>query len=70
MFRDEARDVIARSRRMRTGEALLRPVILGGQLVEPLPTLEEARTRAAQSIAKSGAGAARIGSRRAVAGDL
>jgi nicotinate phosphoribosyltransferase len=51
VFRGETRDVIARSGECGSGEALMKPVILGGQLVEPLPTLEEARTRAAQSIA-------------------
>jgi nicotinate phosphoribosyltransferase len=52
VFRDEARDVIARSGECGRGEALMRPVILGGHLVEPLPTLEESRIRAAESIAK------------------
>ena len=52
VFRDEGRDVIARSGECGRGEALLRPVILGGRLVEELPTLEEARARAAESIAK------------------
>jgi len=52
VFRDEARDVIARSGECGRGEALLRPVILQGRLVEPLATLVEARTRAATSIAK------------------
>jgi nicotinate phosphoribosyltransferase len=52
VFRGETRDVIARSGECGSGEALMKPVILGGQLVEPLPTLEEARTRAAESIAK------------------
>jgi nicotinate phosphoribosyltransferase len=52
VFRDEARDVIARSGECGRGEALLRPVILGGRLIEPLPTLEESRARAAESIAK------------------
>ena len=47
-----ARDVIARSGECGSGEALLRPVILGGRLIEPLPTLEQARRRAAESIAK------------------
>lgn len=32
-------------------EPLLRPIILGGKMVEPLPTLEESRTRARRSIA-------------------
>jgi nicotinate phosphoribosyltransferase len=52
IFRDEARDVIARSGECGKGEALLRPVILGGRLVEPLATLEQARARAAQCVAK------------------
>jgi nicotinate phosphoribosyltransferase len=52
VFRGETRDVIARCGECGSGEALLRPVILAGELVEPLPALEEARTRAAQSIAR------------------
>jgi nicotinate phosphoribosyltransferase len=52
VFRDEARDVIARSGECGKGEALLKPVILGGQLIEPLPTIEQARQRAAASLAK------------------
>jgi nicotinate phosphoribosyltransferase len=52
IFRDVARDVVARSGECGRGEALLRPVILGGRLVEPLPTLEEARRRAAESLGK------------------
>ena len=52
VFRDEARDVIARSGECGRGEALLRPVILGGRLVEELPALDESRARAAASIAK------------------
>jgi nicotinate phosphoribosyltransferase len=54
IFRDVARDVIARSGECGKGEALLRPVLLGGRLVEPLPSLEQARRRAAESIAKLG----------------
>jgi nicotinate phosphoribosyltransferase len=50
--RDVARDVIARSGECGKGEALLRPVLLGGKLIEPLPSLEQARRRAAESIAK------------------
>jgi nicotinate phosphoribosyltransferase len=52
IFRDTHRDVIARSGECGRGEALLRPIILGGRLIEPLPTLEQARRRAAESIAK------------------
>ena len=52
VFRDVARDVVARSGECGRGEALLRPVILGGHLVEPLPSIEQARERAARSIAK------------------
>lgn len=52
VFRAQDRDVIARSGECGNGEALLRPVILGGKLAEPLPGLEAARARAAESIAK------------------
>lgn len=52
VFRDVARDVIARSGECGKGEALLRPVLLHGHLVEPLPTAEEARARAAECLAK------------------
>jgi len=52
LFRDTTRDVIARSGECGKGEALLRPVILGGHLIEPLPTLEQARAHAAESVAK------------------
>jgi nicotinate phosphoribosyltransferase len=52
IFRDVHRDVIARSGECGRGEALLRPILLGGRLIEPLPTLEQARQRAAESIAK------------------
>ena len=52
VFRDHHRDVIARSGECGSGEALLRPVLLGGQLIEPLPGVEQARQRAAESIAK------------------
>jgi nicotinate phosphoribosyltransferase len=52
IFRDTARDVLARSGECGKGEALLRPIMLGGRLLEPLPTLEQARQRAAESIAK------------------
>ena len=44
--------MVARSGECGKGEALLRPVILGGRLVEPLPTVEQARRRAAESLAK------------------
>jgi nicotinate phosphoribosyltransferase len=52
IFREEARDVVARSGECGKGEALLRPVILGGRLVEPLPEADAARRRAAESLAK------------------
>jgi nicotinate phosphoribosyltransferase len=51
IFRDVARDVVARSGECGKGEALLRPIILGGRLIEPLPTLAQARERAMRSIA-------------------
>ncbi len=52
VFRDVARDVVARSGECGKGEALLRPILLGGRLIEPLPTLEQARARAAEMIAR------------------
>ena len=52
VFRCQQRDVIARSGECGGGEALLRPVILGGELVEPLPDLEASRTHAAESLAR------------------
>ena len=52
IFRDTARDVIARSGECGRGEALLRPIMLGGRLIEPLPSIDQARRRAAESIAK------------------
>src|ERR1019366_94352 len=51
LARDVPRDVVARSGECGNGEALLRPIILGGRLIEPLPSLAQARDRAAQSIA-------------------
>jgi nicotinate phosphoribosyltransferase len=52
VFRAEERDVIARSGECGNGEALLRPVLLGGRQAEPLPTAQQARQRAAESIAR------------------
>jgi nicotinate phosphoribosyltransferase len=51
IFRDGERDVLARSGECGKGEALMRPVMLGGRLIEPLPDLERARARARESIA-------------------
>ena len=52
VFRAAARDVIARSGECGNGEALLRPVLVKGQLVEPLPSLEQSRARAATMLAQ------------------
>ncbi len=54
VFRAAERDVIARSGECGSGEALLRPVILGGKLVEPLPGLGQARARAKESLSRLG----------------
>ena len=51
IFRAPERDVLARSGECGHGEALLRPIMLGGRLIEPLPTVEQARVRAAESVA-------------------
>jgi nicotinate phosphoribosyltransferase len=52
VFRAAERDVIARSGECGNGEALLRPVILGGRLVEAMPTVDGARSRAAKAVAE------------------
>jgi nicotinate phosphoribosyltransferase len=52
LFREKSRDILARSGECGTGEALLRPIMIGGKLIEPLPTLEQSRQRAAEAIAK------------------
>ena len=50
VFRHADHDVVARSGECNLGRPLLRPILLGGQLVEPLPELEATRAYAAQSI--------------------
>lgn len=52
VFRFDDHDVLARSGECSRGKALLRPVLLGGQLVEPLPDLAAARARAADSLGR------------------
>ena len=52
VFRLSDRDILGRSGECEQGEALIRPLVLGGRLIEPLPGVEEARKRAAQSIAR------------------
>jgi nicotinate phosphoribosyltransferase len=52
VFRRAECDVLARSGECGKGEALLRPVILGGRLIEPLPSLEQVRCRASESVAR------------------
>jgi nicotinate phosphoribosyltransferase len=53
LFRLPDRDVLARAAECCTGsEALLRPVILGGNLVEELCSADAARARALESMAK------------------
>ena len=68
LFRFEAHDVLARSGECSNGEAMLRPVMLGGKLVEPLPDLNAARARAAAIARQTARVAAQPGTRRAVAG--
>jgi len=53
IFRLSSHDVRGRSGECFTGsEALLRPVILGGNLLEPLPNAKSSKSRAAESLAK------------------
>lgn len=56
IFRYASRDVLARSSECPdatlTAEALLRPVMLGGQLLEPLPSAGEARNHATEALSR------------------
>jgi len=56
IFRSATHDLLARSTECQdeafNSEALLRPVMLAGKLVEPLPTATEARAHAAAALAK------------------
>jgi nicotinate phosphoribosyltransferase len=54
LFRLPDHDVLARSGECCAGnaEALLRPVVLGGKLVETLPDVKAARARASAAVAK------------------
>jgi nicotinate phosphoribosyltransferase len=59
IFRYAGYDQLARSRECPScpdgsepAEALLRPVIIGGHLVEPLPTVSDTRRHAAESLAR------------------
>jgi nicotinate phosphoribosyltransferase len=50
VFRHPDHDVVARSGECNLGRPLLRPILLGGELVEPLPDLKDTRAYAAESI--------------------
>jgi nicotinate phosphoribosyltransferase len=50
VFRHPDHDVVARSGECNLGRPLLRPILLGGELVEPLPDLKATRAYAAESI--------------------
>ncbi len=59
VFRYQKHDLLARSNECpscpegsQPSEALLRPVMLGGHLIEPLPTAEDARTHAAECLSR------------------
>ena len=53
IFRHADHDVLGLATEcLGTGEALQGPVMLRGELLEPLPTLEQSRDHATQSIAK------------------
>ena len=51
LFRFPDKDVLARSGECSNGKAMLRPVVLNGRLIEPLPDLGTVRARAAEAIA-------------------
>ena len=50
VFRHPDHDVVARSGECNLGRPLLRPILLGGELVEPLPDLKATRAYAAESL--------------------
>jgi nicotinate phosphoribosyltransferase len=52
LFRFDDHDILARSGECSNGKAMMRPVLLNGKLVEPLPSLNAARARSAESLAK------------------
>jgi nicotinate phosphoribosyltransferase len=52
IFRMEDRDILARSGECGRGEPLLRPIMIGGSLIEPLPDAAEARRRASESLSR------------------
>ena len=53
IFRYRTHDVLGRSTEcLAPSEALMRPVMLGGELVEPLPTATEAREQAAKALTR------------------
>jgi nicotinate phosphoribosyltransferase len=52
VFRFDDHDVLARSGECSKGRPLLRPVLLGGNLVEPLPDVHAARASAAEALGK------------------
>jgi nicotinate phosphoribosyltransferase len=49
VFRHPDHDVVARSGECNLGRPLLRPILLGGQMVEPLPELAASRAYAAEA---------------------
>ncbi len=52
VFRYADHDEVARMGECGSGEALLRPVMLGGRLVEPLPDVNAARARRAEYVCR------------------
>jgi nicotinate phosphoribosyltransferase len=52
LFRFDGHDILARSGECSNGKAMLRPLLLGGKLIEPLPDLNTGRANAAASLAK------------------
>jgi nicotinate phosphoribosyltransferase len=50
VFRHPDHDVVARSGECNVGRPLLRPILLGGEIVEPLPDLAATRACAAEAV--------------------
>ena len=70
LFRFDGHDILARSGECSNGQAMLRPVVLGGNLVEPLPDLNTARARAAAVSRQIARLAAQPRASRAMAGQI
>lgn len=61
IFRLPTRDILARSGECGHGQPLVRPVVIGGRLLEPFPDLQTTRQRAAEAVRSLPARLRRLG---------